>query len=70
MSLESIATYLKNSDKIALMHNQDDIILKPGEIDFFRQLFGARATIYPNGGHCGNLMYSQFIANMINFFNK
>jgi hypothetical protein len=69
-SLESVATYLKKTDKIALMHNQDDIILKPGDIDFFKQVFGDRATIYPNGGHCGNMMYSQFVANMINFFNK
>lgn len=69
-SLESIADYLKNTDKIALMHNQDDIILKPGEIDFFQWTFGGRATIYPNGGHCGNMMYSVFVANMINFFIK
>lgn len=69
-SLEKIENYLKSTDKIALMHNQDDIILKPGEIDFFKQVFGDRATIYPNGGHCGNMMYSQFVANMINFFNK
>jgi hypothetical protein len=69
-SLESVESYLKNADKIGLMHNQDDIILKPGEIDFFRRVFGVRATIYPNGGHCGNMMYSQFVANMINFFNN
>lgn len=69
-SLEKVENYLKSTDKIALMHNQDDIILKPGEIDFFRRVFGDRATIYPNGGHCGNMMYSQFVDNMINFFNK
>jgi hypothetical protein len=69
-SLETVEAYLKNTEKIALMHNEDDIILKSGEIDFFRRVFGDRATIYPSGGHCGNMMYSQFVANMINFFNN
>jgi hypothetical protein len=69
-SLESIADYLGRADKIALMHNQDDIILKPGEIDFFRNVFGDRATIYPNGGHCGNMMHTRFVADMIDYFDE
>jgi len=68
MSLKSIEDYLKNAKKIRVVHNKDDIILKTGEIDFFRRVFGDRAKIYPRGGHCGNLAYKDNIAYMIDFF--
>jgi hypothetical protein len=67
-SLKRIESYLRKSNKIALMTNADDIILAPGEIDYLRDVFGARATIYPRGGHCGNLEFRDNVAHMINFF--
>jgi pimeloyl-ACP methyl ester carboxylesterase len=68
VSLESIADYLRSSDKIRVMHNADDIILEPGEIDFFPEVFGDRAVIYPHGGHCGNINYRDNVAHMISVF--
>jgi len=70
LSLRSIEDYLRNTKKIGLVHNEDDIILAPGEIDFFRQVFGSRAKIYPNGGHCGNMIYIENVGYMINFFKS
>lgn len=70
LSLKSIEGYLKNTKKIGLVHNEDDIILAPGEIDFFRQVFGSRAKIYPNGGHCGNMIYIENVDYMIEFFKN
>jgi hypothetical protein len=70
VSLKSIEDYLKNTKKIGLVHNEDDIILAPGEIDFFRQVFGSRAKFYPNGGHCGNMIYIENVDYMINFFKS
>lgn len=69
-SLKSIADYLRSSDKIAVMHNQDDIILAPGEIDFFRNTFQSRAQIYPKGGHCGNMAYRDNVEHMVNYFKN
>ena len=69
-SLESITDYLRTSDKIAVMHNQDDIILAPGEIDFFRNTFQSRAQIYPKGGHCGNMAYRDNVEYMVNYFKN
>ena len=69
-SLKSIADYLRSSDKIAVMHNQDDIILAPGEIDFFRNTFQSRAQIYPRGGHCGNMAFRDNVEYMVNFFKN
>ncbi|GBC63650.1 alpha/beta hydrolase [Desulfonema ishimotonii] len=67
-SLESIETYLKNAKKIGVMHNEDDLILAPGETEFFKRVFGDRAKFYPNGGHCGNMQHKSNVAYMINFF--
>ena len=67
-SLSYISDYLRNSPKISVMHNEDDIILEPGEINFFREVFGDRAKIYPYGGHCGNMSYRDNVAHMIDTF--
>jgi hypothetical protein len=68
ISLTKIADYLRSSEKITVMHNADDVILEPGEIDFFRDVFGDRATIYPHGGHCGNMNYKDNVALMVGTF--
>lgn len=68
ISLTEIADYLRNSNKITVMHNADDIILEPGEINFFTEVFGDRATIYPFGGHCGNMNYRDNVAHMVATF--
>lgn len=68
-SLESIKDYLQKNTKIGLMHNSDDPILRPGEIDILKTLFPDRTTIYNRGGHMGNLQYKQNVFDMLDFFN-
>jgi hypothetical protein len=70
MSLTTIEDYLRSSKKIEVMTNADDIILAPGEIDFFPRVFGDRAKIYPTGGHCGNMDYRDNVTYMVNVFRK
>jgi hypothetical protein len=70
MSLTSIQDYLSSSKKITVMHNADDVILEPGEINFFTKVFGDRATIYPHGGHCGNMNYKDNVAHMVAAFTN
>ncbi len=65
MSLERIADYLHTSDKLFVMHNRDDLILGNGGIDFISSVFGARAKIYPYGGHLGNMLYAENIDYML-----
>jgi len=62
--------FLSSTDKIAVIHNVDDIILAPGEIDFFRNTFTTRAHIYSKGGHCGNMAYKDNVDYMINYFKN
>jgi hypothetical protein len=68
ISLMSITDYLRSATKITVMHNADDVILEPGQIDFFRDVFGDRATIYPHGGHCGNMNYRDNVVQMVAAF--
>ena len=67
-SLQYIEDYLRTSSKFGLLTNEDDLILLPGEVDYLRQLFGSRATIFPSGGHCGNMAYPDNVTAMVGFF--
>ena len=66
--LANIQDYLQSSPKIAVFHNADDIILGPGDLGFLRTTFGDRLTVYPLGGHCGNINYRVNTDAMLEFF--
>jgi hypothetical protein len=66
--LRAIGGYLRQTSKIGLMHNADDILLGPGDLQYLEDVFGERARIYPTGGHNGNLAYKDNIAYVIDFF--
>ena len=68
VSLYALSDYLKNTSKIAVMHNADDVILGSGDLGFLRRTFGERLTVYPLGGHCGNLNYRVNTDAMLEFF--
>lgn len=68
VSLYALKDYLHDSKKIAVMHNADDVILGPGDIGFLRTTFGDRLTLYPYGGHCGNINYRVNSDAMLEFF--
>ena len=70
LSLAGISSYLRSANNIAVVHNEDDIILAPKEIDFFRDVFRTRAHIYPTGGHLGNMAYKDNVDYMINYFKN
>ncbi len=68
VSLYALEDYLRQSTKIAVMHNLDDIILGTGDLGFLRRTFGERLILYPRGGHCGNLNYRVNTQDMLEFF--
>lgn len=69
-SLEAIAPFLQDNHDIAAMTNQDDFILSSADFVFLQQTFGPRLTLYPVGGHCGNLRYRDNVAAMLAFFQQ
>jgi len=68
VSLYALEDYLRQSPKIAVMHNADDLILGKGDLGFLRRTFGDRLILYPRGGHCGNLNYRVNTQHMLEFF--
>lgn len=68
MSLKSIEGFLRHNRDIGLLHNADDPIMAPGEIDYLRDVFGDRARIYPTGGHCGNMAHKAVLGAIVRFF--
>jgi predicted alpha/beta-fold hydrolase len=68
VSLYALKDYLHDNPKITVMHNADDVILGPGDLGFLRKTFGDRLTVYPHGGHCGNLNYRVNADAMLEFF--
>ncbi len=69
-SLRSIEQYLRQSEKIGLITNVDDFILAKGDVEYFKEVFGSRAKVYPRGGHCGNMAYKDNVAYMVDFFKS
>lgn len=69
-SLEYIESFLAHSDKVGLVTNADDVILSPGDLDFLRRTFADRATIFPNGGHCGNIQDPHAVAAFVRFVGQ
>ncbi|MBT8767510.1 alpha/beta fold hydrolase family protein [Metapseudomonas boanensis] len=68
VSLYALTDYLKQNSKIAVMHNADDLILGPGDLGYLRRTLGDRLTVFPHGGHCGNLNYRVNGDAMLEFF--
>jgi len=64
-SLYDIRTYLKETDKIVVIGNRNDVILNEHDLKFIDSVFGNRAKLYPSGGHCGNIMYTPFVETML-----
>ena len=69
-SLERIEPFLARSEKIGVVTNADDVILAPGDLDFLRRTFAGRATIFPNGGHCGNMQDPHVVAAAVRFVGE
>ena len=69
-SLRSIEGYLRSSGKFGVMTNQNDFILTTEELDYLKELFGARTKVYPRGGHLGNLEFKENLEYMVAFFGS
>lgn len=67
-SLYHLEDFLREAGHVGVIHNRDDVILSTGEIDFFPAVFGERATVYPNGGHMGNLRHRVVLDHVVEFF--
>ncbi|HEV8113921.1 MAG TPA: VacJ family lipoprotein [Planctomycetota bacterium] len=53
--LHAIADGLRANDKVRLFANENDLLLRPEDVAWLKELFGDRAHFFPAGGHLGNL---------------
>ena len=67
LSLRKLEPYLRGADTVGLVHNADDIILAPGELQYLESVFGARARVFPTGGHLGNVFHPEFARAIVGF---
>ena len=68
--LKELTLSFNTLDFLKKDYSFEKIILKQGEIDFFRNIFGKRALIYSVGGHCGNMEHQKNVQQMIHFFKE
>lgn len=66
--LKRIANFLSQAHNIGVIANADDPILSKDGLAFLRTTFGARARIFKNGGHLGNLAYKPVVTVIRRFF--
>lgn len=68
--MNEIKDYLVNAEKIAMVTNEDELILTSENLEFLKETFKGRSIIYPRGGHCGNMYYRSNVGNMIRYFQE
>jgi predicted alpha/beta-fold hydrolase len=67
-SLRSIRQQLAQNPHIFILHNADDFLTGAQDLEDFQEAFGVRMTVFPSGGHLGNLWYPQNIAKFEEIF--
>ena len=69
-SLKSVENYLKSAENIAVITNEDELILTPDNLKYLKETMAGKIKIYPYGGHCGNMFYKDNIASMIHYLKR
>lgn len=58
-SLARILDRLRGNSKVHITHNADDFLAERKSIEGLKEALGDQMTLYPYGGHLGNLWYSE-----------
>jgi pimeloyl-ACP methyl ester carboxylesterase len=69
-TLNSLGVFLQNQTNIFVMHNEDDFIINAEDISFLKTTFGSRLSLYPYGGHVGNLWYKENLEKILSTFDS
>jgi hypothetical protein len=55
INLRTYQKQLRSAPNIRVIANADDFLLTSGDLSWLKSTFGSRLTVFPNGGHLGNL---------------
>jgi predicted alpha/beta-fold hydrolase len=58
-SLARIVARLRGNPKVQIIHNADDFMAERKSIEALKEALGDQVTLYPYGGHLGNLWYPE-----------
>jgi hypothetical protein len=68
-SLVRIMDRLRGNPKVHILHNLDDILAERKNIEALKGALGDQVTLYPYGGHLGNLWYPENKKTVLRFFH-
>ena len=67
-SLWAILERVRGNPRVHIMHNVDDVLVERAAVDELKQILGDQMTVYPSGGHLGNLWHPQNRDDILRFF--
>jgi hypothetical protein len=67
-SLAPITDRLRSNPKVHILHNVDDFLAERKSIEALKEALGDQVTLYPYGGHLGNLWYPENKKTVLRFF--
>jgi pimeloyl-ACP methyl ester carboxylesterase len=56
-TLYGLKDFLSTHREVEVFHNADDFLLRPQDIAYLQETLGNRLTLFPHGGHMGNVWY-------------
>ena len=59
-NLFALEESLRNNAKVRLFQNENDFLINQSQLAWYRQTFGGRALLFPQGGHLGNLWHPDY----------
>jgi hypothetical protein len=65
-NLQVIGPQLKVNPKLRVYANENDFTLRREDLDWLRSTFGDRLTVFPDGGHLGNLHLPEVQEKIVN----
>ena len=69
-SLAPIMDQLHSNPKVHILHNVDDFLAERKSIEALKETLGDQVTLYPYGGHLGNLWYPENKKTVLKFFSS
>ncbi len=66
--LSGVENHLKSNANLFVMHNQDDFIVSSEHLNYLSEVLGPRLTLYPYGGHLGNMWFPENLEAILNTF--
>lgn len=67
-SLGPILERLRANPRVHIMHNADDVLADRAAIEELKAAMGEQMTVYPYGGHLGNLWFAHNQQDILRYF--